>query len=209
MTQVTIPVEMLDRLFRAYDAGTPAVLHVAVEDLRAALQAAPAQPVNQVLVEAMTAEVKEQYMFLKSLDAANIYRDRIGKFIRWFDTQAQPLDTHGQDTKPVVSQNDVEVIDKPAQGLTDDFLQPNDYYLLHRFIETTEDGEGYDITKVEIKRLADLGVVQSHGFGKYSVTMFGHWVHERYWEQNPSLPLKTNTDRDVEAAHGIQKGQQS
>ena len=92
------------------------------------------------------------------------------------------------------------------EPLTNDFLQTNDYYLLHRFIETTEDDESYDITKAEIKRLADLGVVQSHGFGKYSVTMFGYWVHERYWEQNPSLPLKTNTDRDAEAAHGITQG---
>lgn len=95
---------------------------------------------------------------------------------------------------------------KALEPLTDDFLQSNDYHLLHRFIETTEDNEGYDITKTEIKRLADLGVVQSHGFGRYSVTMFGYWVHERFWEQNPSLPLKTNSDRDAEAAHGITKG---
>jgi hypothetical protein len=87
--------------------------------------------------------------------------------------------------------------------LTDDFLQPNDYHLLHRFIETIEDDEGYDITKAEIQRLADLGVIKSHGFGKYSATMFGYWVHERYWEQNPSLPLKTNSDRDAEAKRGI------
>ena len=91
----------------------------------------------------------------------------------------------------------------PAQrtwvGLTDDFLQQSDYNLLHRFIETTEDDEGYDIGKEAVKRLAELGVVQSHGFGKYSVTMFGYWVHERYWEQNPSLPLKTNADRAIEA----------
>ena len=89
----------------------------------------------------------------------------------------------------------------PAQRkpLTDDFLQQSDYHLLHSFIETTEDDEGYVIGKKEIKRLAELGVVQSHGFGKYSVTMFGYWVHERYWEQNPSLPLKTNADRVIEA----------
>lgn len=76
------------------------------------------------------------------------------------------------------------------------FLQEDDYHLLHRFIETTDDDESYDIGNDAVKRLADLGVVQSHGFGRYSVTMFGHWVHERYWHQNPSLPLMTNSDRD-------------
>jgi hypothetical protein len=76
------------------------------------------------------------------------------------------------------------------------FLQENDYHLLHRFIETSEDDESYDIGKDAIRRLAELGVVQSHGFGRYSVTMFGYWVHERFWHQNPALPLMTNADRD-------------
>lgn len=75
------------------------------------------------------------------------------------------------------------------------FLQADDYHLLHRFIETTDDDESYDIGKDAVKRLAELGVVQSHGFGRYSVTIFGYWVHERYWHQNPTLPLMTNSDR--------------
>lgn len=78
------------------------------------------------------------------------------------------------------------------------FLQADDYHLLHRFIETTDDDESYDIGKVAVKRLAELGVVSNHGFGRYGVTAFGYWAHERYWEQNPILPLKTNSDRDAE-----------
>lgn len=80
------------------------------------------------------------------------------------------------------------------------FLQEADQHLLHRFIETTEDGEGYDIGKDAVKRLAELGVVQSFGFGRYGVTMFGYWAHERFWLQNPGLPLLTNADRDARAA---------
>lgn len=80
------------------------------------------------------------------------------------------------------------------------FLQEADQHLLHRFIETTEDGEGYDIGKDAVKRLAELGVVQSFGFGRYGVTMFGYWAHERFWHQNPGLPLLTNADRDARAA---------
>lgn len=83
------------------------------------------------------------------------------------------------------------------------FLQETDQHLLHRFIETTEDGEGFDIGKNAIKRLANLGVVESVGFGRYGVTTFGYWVHEKYWHQNPSLPLKTNSDRDADARAAI------
>ncbi len=78
------------------------------------------------------------------------------------------------------------------------YLQEADQHLLHRFIETTEDDESFDIGKDAVKRLANLGVVESCGFGRYGVTMFGYWVHEHYWHQNPSLPLKTNADRDRE-----------
>ena len=85
------------------------------------------------------------------------------------------------------------------------FLQEKDQHLLDRFIETTEDNEGFDIGKEAIKRLANLGVVESLGFGRYGVTMFGYWVHEHYWCQNPSLPLKTNLDRDADARAAIAK----
>ena len=78
------------------------------------------------------------------------------------------------------------------------YLQEADQHLLHRFIETTEDDESFDIGKDAVKRLANLGVVESCGFGRYGVTMFGYWVHENFWHQNPSLPLKTNADRDRE-----------
>lgn len=86
---------------------------------------------------------------------------------------------------------------QPADAL-DAYLQEADQHLLYRFIETTEDDESFDIGKDAVKRLANLGVVESCGFGRYGVTMFGYWVHEHYWHQNPSLPLKTNADRDRE-----------
>lgn len=85
------------------------------------------------------------------------------------------------------------------------FLQEEDQQLLDRFIETTEDNEGFDIGKDAIKRLANIGVVESLGFGQYCVTMFGYWVHEHYWHQSPSLPLKTNADRDANARAAIAK----
>lgn len=69
------------------------------------------------------------------------------------------------------------------------FLTESDQRMLYRFIETITDDQSYDIGKDGVKRLAELGAVQSHGFGRYSVTLFGWWAHEHYWDQNPSLPL--------------------
>ena len=77
-----------------------------------------------------------------------------------------------------------------------DYLTEGDLGSLMRFQETTDDREGYDIAKSAIKRLADLGVVQSHGFGKYSVTAFGSFALEHSFLQNPALPLVTDMDRD-------------
>lgn len=83
------------------------------------------------------------------------------------------------------------------------FLQEEDQRALHRLIETSEDNEGFDIGKEAIKRLANLGVVGRLGFGRYGVTVFGYWVHEHYRYQNPSLPLKTKSDRDADARAAI------
>lgn len=82
----------------------------------------------------------------------------------------------------------------PAQaGETTQYLLPDDLAALARFIETTEDDQSYDIGKAAIKRLAELGAVQSHNFGRYSITAFGHWLHE----QSSPLPLLLNSDRDA------------
>ncbi|MBB6580101.1 hypothetical protein HNP33_004232 [Comamonas odontotermitis] len=78
------------------------------------------------------------------------------------------------------------------------YLQEADQHLLRRFIKTVEDDDSFDIGKEAVKRLANLGVVENCGFGRYKVTMFGYWVHEHFWHQNPSLPLKTYADRDLE-----------
>lgn len=76
------------------------------------------------------------------------------------------------------------------------YLQPADLGDLMRFQETTDDSEGYDIGKPAVKRLAELGVLQSHGFGTYGITAFGHFALEHMFSQRPSLPLMTNDDRD-------------
>jgi hypothetical protein len=109
---------------------------------------------------------------------------------------------HKQYAQPQADTRDAERWgSEPVTGKS--FLQEEDQRALHRLIETSEDNEGFDIGKEAIKRLANLGLAESFGFGRYGVTRFGYWVHEHYWYQNPSLPLKTNLDRDADARAAI------
>jgi len=49
-------------------------------------------------------------------------------------------------------------------------ITPEEQASAIRFIETTEDGEGYDVPKPMMKRLAELGLVIYKGFGVYEGT---------------------------------------
>ena len=90
-----------------------------------------------------------------------------------------------------------------------------------RFNETCEDGEGYDIPKQVMKRLAVIGVVHHASGGVYSMTEFGHWVLDNTTppKRQPLTPAQYNmaiscavdippntyeaVTRAIEAAHDI------
>lgn len=57
-----------------------------------------------------------------------------------------------------------------------------------------DDADGYTVQKERMKRLAALGVVQHHGFGRYSLTSFGQYLINEDFEQAQSLPLKTTKE---------------
>lgn len=63
-----------------------------------------------------------------------------------------------------------------APELRSQWLNPEDMAALERLDETSSDGEGYDLPKSQMVRLADLGVVRHHSAGRYSITSFGRWV---------------------------------
>lgn len=79
------------------------------------------------------------------------------------------------------------------------FLSDDDFAMLFRFNEQLEDcdADGYTASKEDVKRMTELGVIQSHGFGRYSVTAFGSWLIETEFCQNPSLPLKTVAEHNA------------
>lgn len=85
-----------------------------------------------------------------------------------------------------------------AQGQdTRQWLQQRDFEALERFAETSEDDESYDIGKEAVQRLAHFGCLNSHGFGRYSITAFGGYVLNN-WVLARELPFKTVSDRNEE-----------
>lgn len=67
------------------------------------------------------------------------------------------------------------------------FLNTADMADLERIEECFADGEGYDVPKERMQRLAELGVVRRHNGSHYSISSFGRWVLGK-WRQ---LPLET------------------
>lgn len=45
-----------------------------------------------------------------------------------------------------------------------------------RFCDCAEDNEGFDVDKDMMRRLADIGLVRSQGFGRYCATAYGDAV---------------------------------
>lgn len=82
------------------------------------------------------------------------------------------------------------------------FLTENDMAALFMFVSQCEDFEadGYTVRKETMKRLAELGCVESKGFGRYSPTMFGLWLIYTVFEQSTSLPLMTRDDYNRRAS---------
>jgi hypothetical protein len=81
----------------------------------------------------------------------------------------------------------------------DAFLSGPDMSALLVFYEQAEDHEadGYTVRKETMRRLAELGVVSSLGFGRYGTTAFGAWLVEAYFEQSPALPLRTIAEHNA------------
>ncbi|WP_429951448.1 hypothetical protein ACQYWY_07035 [Comamonas sediminis] len=153
-------------------------------------QALRGEPVDGIIQPTSQAEVQAEPVIYVSRGQLETHTDPDSDGGRYLPARRTPL---GLLNYPLYTAPQAQPADAPIA-----YLQEADQHLLHRFIETTEDDESFDIGKDAVKRLANLGVVESCGFGRYGVTMFGYWVHEHYWHQNPSLPLKTNADRDRE-----------
>lgn len=100
--------------------------------------------------------------------------------------------------------NQVKPIETTPSTVAEQFLQEKDLRALKRFYETTEDGEGYDIGKEAVQRLAELGCLQRVGTTtRYGLTSFGLYVLGYFDYQ---LPLKTENDFPRINPHPVRTG---
>lgn len=76
------------------------------------------------------------------------------------------------------------------------WLSDDDAADLFTFATQASDHEadGYTALRARMKRLAELGVVQHHGFGRYSVTSFGKYVLDDHFDEARPLPLRTTEE---------------
>lgn len=88
------------------------------------------------------------------------------------------------------------------KSIADQFLTEADMAALFTFVSqvSDSDADGYTVSKERMKRLSELGCVESKGFGRYSPTMFGLWLIDTVFEQSPSLPLMTREDYNRRAS---------
>lgn len=93
---------------------------------------------------------------------------------------------------------------QPAQqrDSKDAWISVEDMAYLMRFQECCEDSDsgGHDVPKDCMKRLAEIGVVQSVGFGKHQITSFGDFVIAKHFDQSYKLPLQTIEEYNRDAA---------
>jgi hypothetical protein len=75
----------------------------------------------------------------------------------------QPLFTHAAPAQPDAMQPGIKITDEEMDAL-------------RRFDETCEDGEGWDVQKTMMQRLAEIGLIRRKSGNYYEFTTFGQYV---------------------------------
>ncbi|UXY14779.1 hypothetical protein N8I74_15860 [Chitiniphilus purpureus] len=89
-----------------------------------------------------------------------------------------------------------------SKAETAQWLQPDDLELLMMFGMQADDcdADGHTLSKTEVQRLCEIGVIRNLGFGRIAMTTFGHHLFDANWEQYPTLPLRTYAEYNAIAA---------
>ena len=118
----------------------------------------------------------------------------------------QPVIKESLTTEATVK--DSLTVEQGGDELVERFLSQDDQGVFVDFYMQCEDSDadGYTASKEDMRRLAELGVVRSLGFGRYEVTSFGDWLFQGIFKQKPSLPLKTVDEFNAEQALANRSG---
>jgi hypothetical protein len=86
------------------------------------------------------------------------------------------------------------------------YLGAGDLADLERLEGLLDDGEGWDLPKERMTRLAELGAIQHHGFGRYGITAFGrlaldHPLSRRPLETVDECNARLSAEHKAKLAH--------
>ena len=115
--------------------------------------------------------------------------------------EMEPADHEANDTIRIDISDLKRIIERHARPQqiaepASQWISADDFAALLTFHDQAGDcdADGYTVNKDAMRRLAELGVAQSFGFGRYSVSAFGAWLIETHFDQSPALPLRTYAD---------------
>lgn len=105
-------------------------------------------------------------------------------------------------TEPLLTATQLQLV---LSGSKIAYLQRDDIEALQRLDGLFSDGEGYDLPKETMQRLAELGAVRHVGAGRYSITAFGRLALS---EDCSRLPLETpdECNRRLDAERAVRSG---
>ena len=87
---------------------------------------------------------------------------------------------------------------EPVAWLSDDERKA-----FQRFYETWDDGEGYDVPKPMMKRLAQIGVIHHISRGLYDITKFGHSLLGYATSSHPPVPTAQPKELEQEISVAV------
>jgi len=121
------------------------------------------------------------------------------------DGRVLPAGTALYAAPPHQSEHHLEMVNTPAPADVvrrkecERWLQSADLEWLVIFGMQADDcdADGHTLSKDRVRRLCELGVLRSVGFGRCEMTAFGHALFDEHWEQGITLPLRTHAEHNA------------
>lgn len=178
-------------------------LHLAMIDLAERGRAALASPIS----EDTGTSTDEKAARLSSFDT-----DYIGRKLALITRDLSSYTARELERELAAVKANMQAMWTRPTMLPEQWVQADDRAALARFYECAMDSEsgGHDVPKQTMARLAEIGLVQSKGFGRYQVTTFGDYVLGATGALGGyALPLKTYAEYNEESRRATLSQQRS
>jgi len=131
-------------------------------------------------------------------------RQALEMALDWIQKQPEetPDSKYDVDTRYVVIREIEAALAQPEQEPVA-WLSDDERKAFQRFYETWDDGEGYDVPKPMMKRLAQIGVIHHISRGLYDITKFGHSLLDYATSSHPPVPTAQPKELEQEISVAV------